>query len=425
MLYYLKRKNENIALIDFIPDGDIYEVREIINNELSPLHMQNDFNWLKRWWKRRSVPISQGNIRFLLEKKGLLGSEEYLLKNLGLSLTDYYWICPVNSELTWEDINLFDNEFVGNIMMGEMESDIQDGMPHFTPNCSLQGTLEKSWVIINGERGLLKGNRDNYSSESINEVIASRLHELQGFDNYTKYYLKKISGTNYDYGCFSKLFTSQHLELVLAYDIECSEKKSNDISTYEHFLNVSAKHGLNKDELRSYMDYLITTDFVLSERDRHLSNIAVLRDADTLEFIKPAPIYDSGKCLFVNDSIPSTDKGLLSINTVSFMADELRMLKLVKDRSLVDVTKLPPRSFIEKIYSMDSQMDEKRISAICDAYERKIDLFRMYQLGEDLNKIKFAVNTKKRDNTGMDSYVLDDEADDLEEEYKEETTPRL
>ena len=89
MLYYLKRKNENIALIDFIPDGDIYEVREIINNELSPLHMQNDFNWLKRWWKRRSVPISQGNIRFLLEKKGLLGSEEYLLKNLGLSLTGY------------------------------------------------------------------------------------------------------------------------------------------------------------------------------------------------------------------------------------------------------------------------------------------------------------------------------------------------
>ena len=42
-----------------------------------------------------------------------------------------------------------------------------------------------------------------------------------------------------------------------------------------------------------------------------------------------------------------------------------------------------------------------------------------------MNKIKFAVNTKKRDNTGMDSYVLDDEADDLEEEYKEETTPRL
>ena len=68
-------------------------------------------------------------------------------------------------------------------------------------------------------------------------------------------------------------------------------------------------------------------------------------------------------------------------------------------------------------------MDEKRISAICDAYERKIDWFRMYQLGEDLNKIKFAVNTKTIDNTEMDSYVLDDESDDLEEET--EITPRL
>ena len=171
------------------------------------------------------------------------------------------------------------------------------------------------------------------------------------------------------------------------------------------------------------MDYLITTDFILSERDRHLSNIAILRDADTLKFIKPAPIYDSGKCLFVNDSIPLSDKELLSINTVSFMADELRMLKLVNDRSLVDVTKLPARNFIEKIYSMDSQMDEKRISAICDAYERKIDLFRMYQLGEDLNKIKFAVNTKPRDNTEMDSYVIDDAPDILIQEA--EINPEL
>lgn len=425
MLYYLKRKNENIALIDFSPNGDIYEVHKIMNYELCPLHMPNDFNWLKRWWRRRSVPISQGNIRFQLEKKGLLGSEEFLFKNLGLSLTDYYWICPVNSELTWENINFFDNKFVENIMIGEIGNILQDGMPHFTPNCSLQGTLEKSWVIINGERGLLKGNSNNYSSESINEIISSRLHELQGFDNYTRYYLKKISGKNYDYGCFSKLFTSQKLELVHAYDIECSEKKPNDISTYEHFLSVSAKHGLNKDELRSYMDYMIATDFILSERDRHLCNIAALRDADTLKFVKPAPIYDSGKCLFVNDSIPSTDKGLLSIHTVSFMADELRMLKLVKDRSLVDVTKLPSRSFIEKIYTMDSQMDEKRISAICNAYERKIDLFRMYQLGEDLSEIKFAVNTKSRDNTGMNSYLLDNELDKLDNYKKNEKDAAL
>ena len=46
------------------------------------------------------------------------------------------------------------------------------------------------------------------SSESINEVIASKLHKLQGFDNYTEYKLIKINGRSYDYGCYSKLFTS-------------------------------------------------------------------------------------------------------------------------------------------------------------------------------------------------------------------------
>lgn len=44
-------------------------------------------DWLRQWWKRRAVPISQGHIRSMLESKGLLGPEDFLLKNLGLSLT--------------------------------------------------------------------------------------------------------------------------------------------------------------------------------------------------------------------------------------------------------------------------------------------------------------------------------------------------
>ena len=79
--------------------------------------------------------------------------------------------------------------------------------------------------------------------------------------------------------------------------------------------------------LRNYLDYMILSDFVLSGRDRHLSNVSILRDADSLQFVMPAPIYDSGKCLFVQDSVPSTDKGLLSIKTESFAGDELFVIK--------------------------------------------------------------------------------------------------
>ncbi len=408
MKYILKRKDEIITVIDFLEDGNVYKfIPQIAKSELAPLHDANNYDWLKQWWKRRAVPISQGNIRNMLEEKGLLGPEDFLLKNLGLSLTDYYWISPLDSGLTWKDVNLFENDFHGNIEIGKEEDKNSDDFPHYTPNGSLQGTLEKSWIILNGERGLLKGNRDNLSSESINEVIATKLHATQGFDNYTEYKLIKINGRDYDYGCYSKLFTSLDLELISAYDIVCSEKKTNDISVYEHFIRLCVKHGMDEMILRNYMDYMIMTDFVLSGRDRHLNNVAVLRDAKTLQFVMPAPIYDSGKCLFVQDSIPTDNRGLLSIKTESFAIDELKLLSLVQNKNLLDITKLPSRSFVEDIYALDSQMDEKRISLIGEGYEKKIELFRAFQLGEDLHKIKLAINRSPNTSAETKEYIID------------------
>jgi hypothetical protein len=396
MLYVLKRKDEIVTLIDFLEDGNIYKFHQkLVNPEIAPLHDAHNHDWLKQWWKRRAVPVNQGHIRKLLEKKGLLGPEDYLLKNLGLSLTDCYWISPMDSGLTWNDVNLFENELCEDIQIGTEGSGENDGMPHYTPNSSLQGSLEKCWTILDGERGMLKGNRDQFSAESINEVIAAKLHELQGFEAYANYRLIKINGREYDFGCFSRLFTSTKKELISAYDVVTSEKQPNDVSSYEHFINVCGKHGMDTDQLRAYLDYMILSDFVLSGRDRHLENIAVLRDVDNLTFLGPAPIYDSGKCLFVQDSVPSTDRDLLSIRTESFASSELKMLEFVRDRNCLDITRLPSRTWIEEMYAMDSKMDKARISLIGEGYERKIELFRAFQLGQDLNRIKIAVTGGK------------------------------
>lgn len=102
MNYVLKRKDEIITVIDFADDGSVCKFHQkLINPELVTLHDDNNFNWLKQWWKRRSIPITQGNIRQMLENKGLLGTEDFLFTNLGLSLTDYYWISPLDSRMTW------------------------------------------------------------------------------------------------------------------------------------------------------------------------------------------------------------------------------------------------------------------------------------------------------------------------------------
>lgn len=386
--YLLKRFDEDIALINLSEDGNILEYKLIEKNaSLAPLHDPKSSDWLRTWWNRRAVPISQGHIKALLEKQGFSTSEEYLVKNLGLSLTDYYWISPAYSGLQWANVNLFENDFYDDINISGEDTDRSGVIPHYTPNGSLQGSLDKCWTIRNGKRGMIKGNRNELSAESLNEVLASKLHEMQGFGNFTKYKLVEIHGKPYQYGCFSELFTSLDRELISAYDIEISKKKRPDVNTYEHFIQVCAEHGLAEETIRPFLEYQIMTDFILSGRDRHLANISVLRDAETLQFLQPAPIYDSGKSMFVDTWVPKTEKEMLNIHTESFQDTERKLLAMVHDRSLVDVSKLPSSEFIRELYELDPHMDEGRIDEIIHGFEMKIDLFARWQCGEDLDKI--------------------------------------
>ncbi|MCC8047216.1 MAG: hypothetical protein LIP12_17295 [Clostridiales bacterium] len=128
------------------------------------------------------------------------------------------------------------------------------------------------------------------------------------------------------------------------------------------------------------------TDFILSGCDRHLNNISVLRDADTLEFLRLAPIYDSGNCLFVHSNIPTSEKELLSIETQSFASNEMKLLSYVTDRSLVDASKLPDPEYIRAMYEKDSQVDPRRTDQIVAGYVRKVELFQAFQKGENLKK---------------------------------------
>ena len=393
MQYLIMRKNDVITVADFdVDDGTMLWVSDVIKNiELAPLHKKSYVTWLKDWWRERSIPIGQHKVEKMLQKKGLIGLEEYLLRNLGLSLTDYFWVKPIDSNLKWEDVNLFRNSFQNEWQVEKFSENEGDNIDIYNPNSSLQGQLEKKWIIHNDKRYLVKGNCDEKSTESINEVIVSKFHELQGYDNYTNYSLIKIKDREYDYGCISECFTSEDLELVSAYAVVTSETQKNDVSSYEHFINVCSKHGIDEEQLRRDLEYQIMMDFILSGRDRHLLNVSILRDADTLKFVRMAPIYDSGKCLFVAQEIPESRKELLNVKTNSFGSTELKLLSYVRDKSIVDVSKLPGSALIEKAYEQDSQMTESRMRRVCEAYERKVELFRDYQLGKDLSAIKFPV----------------------------------
>ena len=140
-------------------------------------------------------------------------------------------------------------------------------------------------------------------------------------------------------------------------------------------------------ELRKNLEYQILSDFVLNNTDRHLNNIGILRDTESLRFVRMAPIFDTGKSLFVDTAVPLEKKDILQIPINSFSKSQIKLLDYVTDRALVDAARIMPPETIKKAYSYDSKMDDTTISRVCEGYEKKIELFRAYQLGHSLEKI--------------------------------------
>ena len=109
------------------------------------------------------------------------------------------------------------------------------------PSASTQGELRKKWVIRDGKRCLIKGNYGDSCQQSVNEVIATRLHEGQGRVPFTRYELCEImTEQGMRTGCICEDFADGETEFIPAYDIVCSAKKDNALSEYEH-LSVYAR----------------------------------------------------------------------------------------------------------------------------------------------------------------------------------------
>ena len=375
-LYSLMHRDEPVCAISIdTVSGAIHRVSKPVNPELLPLGGCIDSATLKKWWQRRAVPIGQGKIQRILEQLRITTPQEYLVRNLGLSLTDHYWIKPLDMELGWTDINLFTNDFrdpVGEMQFSQDADEIVELPANaFSPSSSVQGELRKKWIISDGKRCLVKGNHGGNSQESLNEIVATLLHKKQGKQPFVAYSTMRLGDAQPIY-CVCESFTSDELELIPAIDIVDSQKKDNAKSHYEHFIAVCLAHGMAEETVRSFLEYQILTDFVLTNTDRHLNNFGVLRNTKTLEFVGMAPIFDSGNSMFwQNPRMPEYDD-LSRVEVNSFRKSEAHLLEYVRDFGQVDLEKLPTGDELRGIYEMDSLIP--CIDSILLGYRKKIDL---------------------------------------------------
>lgn len=403
--------HKNISVAEITIDdavGVITEVSNVMQKEHLPIGVLHSIRHkeivdraaLNHWWRGRSIPASRMGISDALDSLGMYETGELLTKCFGLSLSDHYWIKPAESALTWEKVNFFDNDFsddIGDVLLGTSRK-ISD-FDFISPDNTSDGNLKKRWKIINGKRCLLKSGSELFKQQPFNEVIASKIMERLGIDH-VSYGI--IWNENEPFSVCEN-FVTKDTELISAHRILKLRSKENHENEYLHYVNICREIGIK--DIVTALDEIIIIDYLIANEDRHFNNFGLLRNADTLEWIGAAPIFDSGTSLWYNVSeknIPYAD-----VKCKPFKKTHGEQLRLVSDLKRFDFSKLNGiEDEIMKILLSEKSrnfIDKSRAEIIAMSVQKRID---------HLQKISLDYN-QSIDN----SFVENDLEEDIAEEY--------
>lgn len=378
MNYELMHKD--IPVAGFTLDHETSSIIKV--NELyNPLHLpvgipvskhQVNRASLNDWWKGRAIPASRQGIRAALEEMQIAAPQNLLEKCLGLSLFDQYWIRPEGSNLRWSDVNFFENSFsddVGNILFGKGSG--SGSLSLMSPDNTSDGWLKKKWAILDGRRCLLKGGSGVTQQEPYNEVFASTLMNRLGI-NHVEY--RMTVQDDYPFSVCEDFITPD-TELVSAWYVMQTQKKENHVSVYQHCLNCCDTLGIPN--VREALDRMIVIDYLLVNEDRHQNNFGFIRNADTLEWIGTAPVYDSGTSLWFDTPTPLIHASAARMKCKPFKTSHEEQIKLVNSFEWIDWHALD--GIEEEFMAITNEslfVDEARRNAIAKALKKRVEMLK-------------------------------------------------
>lgn len=376
MRYMLMHKCYAVAELDFdettgsiIKTGTIYDA-ERLPVGVKEVNGRTDRESINEWWRYRTIPKMRQGIRSVLDTLGIMNTTALPLRSYGLSLSDSYWLLPENANVHWENLNYYRNTFsedIGDLLLSK-EKDV-GSINYNSPDNTTDGYLKKRWKIINGKRCLIKGGSNLERQQPFNEVIASKIMDRLGIVH-VPYDIVWEDGEPYS---VCEDFVTADTELVTAWRIMQTQKKDNSTSVYRHFINCC--ESLGAQEIIPALDRMIVLDYIIANEDRHLNNFGLLRNAETLEWLGFAPVYDSGSSLGYNSLISQiqTEK---KITCKPFKSKHEEQLKLVLSFDWLDFSKLSDAGEIVREVFSDPRAKEliskNRIEAIAKMVERHI-----------------------------------------------------
>ena len=359
--------NKNAELFDV--EMDRGQAEKIFNlrkhaQHLLPVFLQpkkgmgisrRDFN---DWWSGRRIPASRGGVKELLWKLKNIGLDELAEKCLGLSLSDHYWIRP-NSDVKWSEINFFENTFSEDI--GELLiTGHWNGGNLSSPDNTSDGVVKKRWKIIEGKRCLLKGSFSTVGisqPQPFREAFASKIAELllKPFEGnfVVPYWLAWEEDLVYS---VCENFVTVDTEYVSFNQINQAYKKPNNES---HFNFCRKFFG----EYAYVLDLTLLLDFITLNEDRHFGNFGIIRETNTGEFLRPAPIFDTGASLFFD----STHLNKSRLESKPFNKDFVKQVECVDRKIYYDslcLVRDKYESIFYEVFEKSAEAEERKVKIL-------------------------------------------------------------
>lgn len=382
--------HKNVAVADIEIDealGGVTKIRNITAKEHLPvgtIRIQRDDEVVDRyafnqWWTGRSIPASRMGVSDALETLGIYNTKLLITKCLGLSLSDHYWIKPYNKNIVWEDVNFFDNDFsddIGDVLFG-MNGKNAD-IDFVSPDNTSDGNLQKRWKIIDGKRCLLKSGSTPFRQQPFNEAIATLIMNKLGIEH-VPYTIIWIDNKPYS---VCEDFVTKDTELISAWRVLQLRQKENHESSYLHYVNICKELGI---DIAPALDRMIVLDYIIANEDRHFNNFGLLRDANTLEWIGAAPIFDSGTSLWYD--ISARGISTYDIPCKPFKKKHSEQLRMVSSFDWLDISKLNGiEDEILNILCEDNAVqyvEAERAKAIAAEVRKRIDTLEIIAASHD------------------------------------------
>ena len=278
----LMNKNTEVLVAEYNTVSKFFDrIIEVKNIDYAPyilksFYIKDDINDtpfrtnLSEWFRGRGIPNWRDKLDLLLHRLDISAPTELLDKAFGLSLSDQYWLKPYDSDIKYDDINFFDNDFdYAEFLEASLSLNskiVKKETSLKTPNNTTDGMLKKAWIIEDGTRYLLKGGYKNEILQPFNEVLASMICDRLGF-NHVPYTLDVYKDT-----VVSKCpcFINKDTELITAYQIRNDMKRHDNTDDYEEYIKKLEEDGISN--AREKVENMYILDFLIMNEDRHLNN---------------------------------------------------------------------------------------------------------------------------------------------------------